>query len=129
MVKIKHFQYRTILETDFLSNEGENEVRFLLEERNFQAYFLPNWRNLGRILFQLGEYWRYILRETRENLMSIFAKMGENPVYIFTKQKRVLSPVAPPLQLSLSCARQEEIKTKNLHLSIGAGMLPFIHGD
>ena len=31
MVKIKHFQYRTILETDFLSNEGENEVRFLSE--------------------------------------------------------------------------------------------------
>ena len=35
MVKIKHFQYRTILETDFLSNEGENEVRFLWEERIF----------------------------------------------------------------------------------------------
>ena len=65
MVKIKHFQYRTILETDFLSNEGENEVRFLSEERNF----LSNWRNLGCILFQLVEYWRYILRETRENLM------------------------------------------------------------
>ena len=69
MVQIKHFQYRTILETDFLSNDGENEVHFLSEERNFQAYFLPNWRNLGCILFQLGEYWRYILRETRENLM------------------------------------------------------------
>ena len=69
MVKIKHFQCRTILETDFLSNEGENEVCFLSEERNFQAYFLPNWRNLGCILFQLGEYWRYVFRETRENLM------------------------------------------------------------
>ena len=56
MVKITHFQYRTILKTDFLSNEGENEVRFISEERNFQVYFLPNWRNLGCILFQLGEY-------------------------------------------------------------------------
>ena len=46
MVKIKHFQHRIILETDFLSNEGENEVRFLSEERNFQAYSLP----IGRIL-------------------------------------------------------------------------------
>ena len=61
MVKIKHFQYRTILKTDFLSNE----VRFLSEERNF----IPNWRNLRCILLQLEEYWRYILRETRENLM------------------------------------------------------------
>ena len=68
MVKVKHFQYQTTLETDFLSNE-ENEVCFLSEERNFQAYFLPNWRNLGCILFQPGEYRRYTLRETRENLM------------------------------------------------------------
>ena len=69
MVKIKHFQYRTILETDFLSNEGENEVRFLSKERTYQAYLVPNWKNPGCILFQLGEYWRYSLRETRENFM------------------------------------------------------------
>ena len=39
MVKIKHFQYRTISETDFLSNEGENEVHFSRKKEIFKHIF------------------------------------------------------------------------------------------
>ena len=80
MIKIKHFQYRAIAETDFLSNEGENEVRFLSEERNF----LPNWRNLGCILFQLGEYWS----AKREKISCKFLPKWEKVLFTYLRSRR-----------------------------------------
>ena len=90
MVKIKHFQYWTILETDFLSNEGENNLR--------RKKFSPKLEKPGMHSLRTGRILEiYFARNERKSHVNFC----QSPVYIFTKHPS-LSLVAPPLALSLS---------------------------